>query len=99
MSEFPGIRPCPDGVEIDLKVVPGASRDEIVGTLGDRIKVRTSAPPEGGKANKAIARLLATALEVPAQRVALTIGTSSPEKTVRVTGVDSTTAHRVLCKV
>jgi hypothetical protein len=98
VNAFPGIRTHEDGVEIDLKVVPGASRDEVAGTLGDRIKVRTNAPPEGGKANKAIAKLLAKALGVPTRDVVLSTGASSPEKTVRVSGVDSTTAHQVLCK-
>ena len=41
------------GVRIHLKVVPGARRDQIAGVLatpgGDRLKVRVSAPPEGGK--------------------------------------------------
>ena len=41
---------------IRVKAVPGASRDEIAGPLGDRLKIRIAAPPEGGKANKAIAK-------------------------------------------
>ena len=41
-------------VLIWIKAVPGASRNQITGIVGDRLKVRTSAPPEGGKANKAI---------------------------------------------
>ncbi|KKK79180.1 hypothetical protein LCGC14_2836110, partial [marine sediment metagenome] len=40
---------------IAVKAVPGASRDRVVGVLGDCLKVATSQPAEKGKANKAIA--------------------------------------------
>jgi len=44
------------------QAVPGASRSGIAGVLGDRLKVRISAPPEAGKANDAICELIAQAL-------------------------------------
>jgi len=47
---------------IAVKAVPGAARDEIAGLLGERLKVRVAAPPEDGKANEAICRVLAAAL-------------------------------------
>ena len=72
-------------VLIKVKAVPGASRDEISGMVGDRLKVRVSAPPEGGKANKAICALVAKALAVKPRLVTVESGHSSPEKTLRVT--------------
>ncbi len=39
---------------LSLKVVPGSSRDEIVGWLGDSLKVKVKAPPEKGRANEAV---------------------------------------------
>lgn len=71
---------------IRVKAVPGASRDAIAGVLGDRLKVRVSAPPEGGKANKAIIALLARALGIKRARVGLVSGHASPEKTIAITG-------------
>jgi len=53
------------GVRIALKVVPGASRDRVMGTLGDALKVAVSKPPEGGAANRAVVQLLAAALAAP----------------------------------
>jgi uncharacterized protein (TIGR00251 family) len=76
----------PDGVGFALKVVPGASRDRIVGALGDALKVAVSAPPEAGAANKAVAALLAAALGVPASAVTVVRGRSTPRKEVRVAG-------------
>ena len=69
-----------DGIEIRIKVVPGASRSQIVGPLSDRLKVRIAAPPEGGKANRALIDLLAAWLcETQAELIA---GHSHAEKTV-----------------
>lgn len=83
------IRPDPShpgAVLLDLKVVPGAKRDEVAGRLGDRLKIRVSAPPEDGKANKAIAALLAAELGVKPRDIEIIRGQSSSEKTVRIIG-------------
>lgn len=75
----------PDGsLLIAVKAVPGASRDQVAGVLGDRLKVRISAPPEGGKANQAIRALLADALGRKPRDVAVAAGAASPEKMIRV---------------
>src|SRR6476620_2636829 len=52
---------------LNVKVVPGASRDRVVGRYGDGVKVQVSAPPEGGKANKAAIEVNARAPGVRAQ--------------------------------
>jgi len=49
----------PDGTEVAVWVVPGASKTEVVGLYDGVLRVRVAAPPEGGKANKAVVRLLA----------------------------------------
>lgn len=69
-----------------VKAVPGASRDQIAGGLdhpsGRRLKVRVAAPPEGGKANKAIIALLARELGCRAADITVLHGGSGPEKTL-----------------
>lgn len=72
--------------EILIKAVPGASRDQLAGALGDRLKVRISAPPEGGRANKAICALIANALGVSKSSVEIISGHTNPEKRVRIIG-------------
>jgi len=43
---------------VEVQVVPNASRDEVVGLHGSLLRVRVSAPPERGRANKAVAKVL-----------------------------------------
>ncbi len=81
------IKAAPGGILIQVKAVPGASRSRIVGWLGDHLKVAVAAPPEGGKANKAICLLLAEALCARAQDVQVVAGPGSPRKRVFVAGV------------
>ena len=42
-----------------IRIVPNAQKDEIVGLVGQRLKVRVSAPLEDGKANKAVCKPIA----------------------------------------
>ena len=73
-------------MELDVKVVPGASRTEIVGPLGNRLKVRVAAPAEGGRANRALVELLREWLGT--RDVEIVAGFSNAEKTVWVSGSD-----------
>ena len=72
---------------MQIKVVPGASREGIAGWLGERLKVRVAAPAQGGRANQAVCALLAEAIGVPVRHVGISAGHASPEKTVEIAGV------------
>ena len=72
---------------LKVKAVPGASRSEIVGRLGEALKVRVAAPPEGGKANREILELLVDRLGLPAASVTLVSGADSPAKVVELRGL------------
>jgi uncharacterized protein (TIGR00251 family) len=79
------IRETIDGVEVDLLVVPNASKATVVGVHGDRVKIRVASPPERNKANAAVIDLLAHA--TGAKRVEVTRGRTGRHKTVLLTGV------------
>ncbi len=81
-----------------VKVVPGASRSRVVGMLGDRLKLAVAAPPEQGKANKAVCKLLADVLGVSLRDVAVTAGQSQPLKTLTISGMDADRAVVALSK-
>ncbi|MFO8014687.1 MAG: DUF167 domain-containing protein [Phycisphaerae bacterium] len=93
---MPIIEPREGGCRIAVKVVPGASRDRIVGPLGDRLKVQVRQAPEKGKANRAVCDLVASALGVKRADVAVVRGDTRPEKALAVGGVSPEEAARRL---
>jgi uncharacterized protein (TIGR00251 family) len=87
-------------VEIVLRVhvQPGAGRTAVVGRHGDSLKLKVGAPPEGGRANEAVAVLLATTLGVDRGAVTLVSGASSRAKRFRIGPVDLNDARRLLAE-
>jgi len=83
------IRQAPGGAILSVKVVPGSSRDRVVGVLGEAMKVATAAAAEKGKANAAVAGILAKALDVDKRAVEIVTGLTSPRKEFRVAGISS----------
>jgi len=81
-----------DAVLVPVKAVPGASRTRIVGELDGRLKVAVAAPPEKGKANKAIVALLARTLGVSRRDVTVVAGHTNPLKIIRI---DQTTIDAI----
>jgi uncharacterized protein len=79
-----------------LRVSPGARSAHVVGRRGDAWKVRVAAPPEGGRANEALVRLLAEALSLPRDAVTLVSGHGARDKIVRLDGLDQTQVERRL---
>jgi hypothetical protein len=73
---------------IGVKVVPRAARDEIVGWLDGALKVRVRAPPQDGRANRALEQLLAAALGLKKSAVTVASGHGSAHKRVAIEGLD-----------
>lgn len=71
------------GAEIAVRVTPKASRNRIV-VEAAMIRVYVTVPPEGGKANAAVRKLLAKALGLPQSRLDLRRGQSARDKVFRV---------------
>jgi uncharacterized protein (TIGR00251 family) len=75
------------GLTFQVRVVPRASRSEVVGEYGGALRVRVAAAPVEGAANDELVRTLARELEVSRNAIEITAGHSSKLKKVRVTGV------------
>lgn len=72
-----------------MTVSPGASRSELVGRHGDGWRARIAAPPERGRANEALCKLLSATLSVPRVSVRVVSGQSGRAKVVEIDGLDS----------
>lgn len=71
-----------------MHVTPKSGHDEVVGWRGAELGVRVTAAPEGGKANGAVEKVLASALGVPKSRVSVVRGHTARIKQVEIDGVD-----------
>jgi uncharacterized protein (TIGR00251 family) len=70
-----------------VRVVPRASRSEIVGEHDGAVRVRIAAPPVDGAANEELVRLLARRLGVSRSAVKITGGQTAKLKVISVFGV------------
>jgi len=80
------IRETSEGVLVSLLIQPRASKNEISGPQGDRLKVRLTAPPVEGAANKMCVAFLAKCLGVSKSTLEIVAGQSSRQKQVLVHG-------------
>ena len=90
-SDETPFRPRPDGLSLAVKVTPKASRTRIIGLARDAdggalLAVAVTAPPEDGKANAALIKLLAKQWRLPKAAVTVTAGTASRHKTLHIAG-------------
>jgi uncharacterized protein len=73
--------------KLSLRVSPGARRGGVVGRQGGVWRIRVPAPPEAGRANDAVVRLLAETLDVPRRDVEIVSGHSARDKIVALAGI------------
>jgi uncharacterized protein (TIGR00251 family) len=72
-----------------LRVQPGARRAGLVGWMADgTLKLAVSEPPEDGRANRAVAALLAATLGVRESAVRVVRGHGARTKVIEVDGMD-----------
>jgi len=83
----------PSTTRLRVRVSAGARRTEIAGRHGDGWKVRVAAPPEDGRANEAVLRLLAAQLGLPRRAVTIVSGHTAREKVVELDGISQERAE------
>ncbi len=73
-----------EDIILDVRIQPRASKDEIVGFHGNRLKIRITAPPVDGKANQHLIAYLASVFKVPRRDIVLLAGETGREKRIKV---------------
>ena len=88
-----GMEQIAEGVKIHVKVIPKAKNNVIenlspIHNLADEIRIRVTAPPEKGQANKAVIELLSKNLNIGKSSVILLSGDTSRNKTFLLKGLN-----------
>ena len=80
--------------EVDARIIPKSSRNEIIG--GDIIRIKVTSPPVDGKANKAVVSLLSKQLKVSKKDIQIVSGEKSRNKKIRVYGISKSEIFRLI---
>jgi len=81
------ISPTKDGASFAVKVVPRARREGLAGVQDGALRIRLTAPPVEGAANRALVESVAGLLDVPKCNMDILSGYGSSRKVVAVTGL------------
>jgi len=78
------LTPC---CRLEIKAVPNAPKTQVIGWLGEAMKVKVHAPALEGKANEELCSFLAETLGLPKRSVRLLQGDTARKKLVEITGM------------
>lgn len=84
------------GLIFNVRVVPRASKSEIVGEHDGALKIRIASPPVDGAANAELIKILAKKLDVPKSAVEIISGQTSKQKQVRINKLDYKTFSNLI---
>ena len=83
-------------VLLKIRLTPRGSRNEILGWDGDTLRVKVTAPPVEGAANRALVEFIAAKLGVKRGQVSIASGEKSREKMIRVCGMNQDEVRAIL---
>ena len=79
-------------IKVNIKISPNAGKNEIIKT-DDGIKVKITAQPVDGKANKALIEFLSKEFKIPKTSIQIVKGLTGKEKTLLFKTSDSKKAE------
>ena len=83
-------------MKLQIKVIPSSSRDCVAGWLEDTLKIKVKAPPEKGRANKAVIKVLEKSLKLAKGSITIDSGFTSSKKIVEISNCDEDIINRQL---
>ncbi len=78
-----------------VRAVPNAKKTQFAGTLGEAVKIKVQAVPEGGRANAELSAFLAESLALPKRSVSVASGETSRDKILKIEGCSRERAEEV----
>jgi uncharacterized protein YggU (UPF0235/DUF167 family) len=75
------------GAVLPVRAKPGAKTSELIDERDGVLRLSVTAPPEGGRANEAIVRLLADSLNLRPSQITLLTGATSRSKRFLIAGI------------
>lgn len=82
-------------IRITVRATPRSGRESIEPGAGGVFLVRVTAPPDDGKANAAVCRVVADAFGVPKSAVSVVRGHTARTKTLEIEGATEADAERI----
>ncbi len=83
-----------DGIFLHIKISPNASKNEIIKT-DDTIKVKITAQPVDGKANKALIEFLSKQFRTPKTSIEIVKGQTSKDKVILIKTFDEEVISKI----
>lgn len=80
-----------EGISLPVLVVPRSSKNEIVGVIEGRLKIKLTAPPVGGAANRELITFLVKQLGIDRSSICLRMGEKQKRKVLEIKGIDEKT--------
>ena len=93
------LQPTSDGVVLRVRVQPRSAKCDITGVVGECLKVRVTAPPAEGAANRVCREFLAEQFGIAKGRVEILSGAKSREKRILLKGVDTDSVSSRLSEI
>ena len=87
---------APGGGIVRIRTQPRASRTEVAGVHGEALRIRVTAPPVDGAANRALLKFLARRLRLPRSDIEIRSGHTGRVKSIWVRDLDEPTAAQAL---
>lgn len=81
------LKESPDGVTINVKLQPRASKNEIQGISENALRVRLTSPPVDGEANAACIAFLGQIFGIAKSKITIVSGQTSRNKVIKLAGV------------
>lgn len=67
-----------------VQIQPKSSKDEVIGIMGENLKIKITAPPIDGKANEHLCRFIAKVFDVSKSQVSILKGETNKIKTLLI---------------